>query len=338
MIADKLQILQNIKENIKTSILNKGVEVGDDFTTYSSAIDSIEVGGDYQQTTDTLAIYLEFHGGSYNNISIEKENIMVVNSGDTANVQFLKVRNFKGWLFSDMSIASGFIDIYPNAFTGQEIITKLNLYNVLSIKSRSFSVPKLKELNLELCSLEEMAFEWCYNLKTITATITSNNLSYNYAANCFQDFPDGGTVILAKTGNVTLSDDEIIEFWKGRLNDTWEIIIDGSEVNLSIYNMIEGSSGSNGLELVFNYDGGELTLYFLSNPVIDGTYKLNEGINATYSRLKYGGVSYMLQEAEVTITTTDGSDFIMDGYVKTDANNIRYTFNYRGYHDKVGNK
>lgn len=338
MIADKLQILQNIKENIKTSILNKGVEVGDDFTTYSSAIDSIEVGGGYQQTTDTLAIYLEFHGGSYKNIYIQDYYIMVANSWDTANVQFLKTTDFKGWLFSDSSRASGFIDIYPYAFEGENIITKLTLYNVMSIKSEGFKVPKLTELNLGLCRLEENAIMRCGNLKSITATIASNNLSEGYGTNCFLDFPDGGTVFLKKTGNVTLSDDEIIQFWKSRLNDTWNVIIDGSEVNLSINNVVESFSGSNELELIFHYDGGELTLDFLSNPVIDGTYKLNEGINATYSRLKYGGVSYMLQEAEVTITTTDGSDFIMDGYVKTDANNIRYTFNYRGYHDKVGNK
>ena len=45
-IADKLTTLQTIKSDIKTSILNKGVEVGDDFTTYADAIDSIETGGD----------------------------------------------------------------------------------------------------------------------------------------------------------------------------------------------------------------------------------------------------------------------------------------------------
>lgn len=44
-IADKLQTIQNIKENIKTSINNKGGNVGDDFTTYATAIDNIEGGG-----------------------------------------------------------------------------------------------------------------------------------------------------------------------------------------------------------------------------------------------------------------------------------------------------
>ena len=50
-IADKLQTLQTIKSDIKTSILNKGVEVGDDFSTYANAIDSIEGG---EITDDTI--------------------------------------------------------------------------------------------------------------------------------------------------------------------------------------------------------------------------------------------------------------------------------------------
>lgn len=44
-VADKLQTIQNIKENIKTAINNKGGNVGDDFTQYSTAIDNLITGG-----------------------------------------------------------------------------------------------------------------------------------------------------------------------------------------------------------------------------------------------------------------------------------------------------
>lgn len=44
-VADKLQTIQNIKENIKTAINNKGGNVGDDFTQYSAAIDGLSTGG-----------------------------------------------------------------------------------------------------------------------------------------------------------------------------------------------------------------------------------------------------------------------------------------------------
>lgn len=51
-IADKLQTIQNIKENIKTAINNKGGNVGDDFNDYAEAIDNIEgsnCDGTYEQ-------------------------------------------------------------------------------------------------------------------------------------------------------------------------------------------------------------------------------------------------------------------------------------------------
>lgn len=41
-IADKLQTIQNIKENIKTAINNKGGNVGDNFNDYAEAINNIE--------------------------------------------------------------------------------------------------------------------------------------------------------------------------------------------------------------------------------------------------------------------------------------------------------
>lgn len=44
-IADKLQTIKTIKENIKTSINNKGGNVGDNFNEYATAIDNISTGG-----------------------------------------------------------------------------------------------------------------------------------------------------------------------------------------------------------------------------------------------------------------------------------------------------
>lgn len=44
-ITDKLQTIKTIKENIKTSINNKGGNVGDNFNEYATAIDNISTGG-----------------------------------------------------------------------------------------------------------------------------------------------------------------------------------------------------------------------------------------------------------------------------------------------------
>ena len=74
-IADKLQTLQNIKTDIKTSILNKGVDVNDDFTTYANAINSIETGGGETITLTDIEIttngqYTSPDGEGYKTVNV----------------------------------------------------------------------------------------------------------------------------------------------------------------------------------------------------------------------------------------------------------------------------
>ena len=62
-ITDKLQQLDIIKADIKTAINNKGGNVGDDFTTYATAIENIEGGtggeGYFEITNNTsFGIYM----------------------------------------------------------------------------------------------------------------------------------------------------------------------------------------------------------------------------------------------------------------------------------------
>ena len=63
-ITDKLQQLDIIKADIKTAINNKGGNVGDDFTTYATAIENIEGGtggeGYFEITNDTSLAFSQF--------------------------------------------------------------------------------------------------------------------------------------------------------------------------------------------------------------------------------------------------------------------------------------
>ena len=69
-IIEKLGKLQTIKSDIKTSILNKGVDVNDDITTYAAAIDSIVVsqGKNYlylkNDTTSTMNVSIYNSSGA----------------------------------------------------------------------------------------------------------------------------------------------------------------------------------------------------------------------------------------------------------------------------------
>lgn len=73
-VADKLKTIQTIKSDIKTSIINKGIEVGDDFTTYASAIDTIEANGPTIELKDITitenGVYTADEGEGYNNITV----------------------------------------------------------------------------------------------------------------------------------------------------------------------------------------------------------------------------------------------------------------------------
>lgn len=73
-VADKLQTIQTIKSEIKTSIINKGVEVGDDFTTYASAIETIESNGPTINLKDITitqnGIYTADEGEGYDRIEV----------------------------------------------------------------------------------------------------------------------------------------------------------------------------------------------------------------------------------------------------------------------------
>lgn len=55
-----IQQLQAIKAAIKQSIIDKGVTVGDDFTTYANAISQIESGGGSEDKSGALGMYLQY--------------------------------------------------------------------------------------------------------------------------------------------------------------------------------------------------------------------------------------------------------------------------------------
>ena len=66
-IADKLQTIQSIKDDIKIAINNKGGNVGDDFTTYSTAIDNIQ-GGSNITKIDVAEAGIKFGNSTFKEV------------------------------------------------------------------------------------------------------------------------------------------------------------------------------------------------------------------------------------------------------------------------------
>lgn len=226
MIADKLQTIQNIKENIKTSIQNKGVEVGDNFNDYPSAIDSIETNVNLNEDIkayDGLALDFEYFD-NYENVFLNNpDSIKKTTDKSTADCLFVRTRydKQKGFLFVKNDVPASLVDIADGWVSGN--ITKLNCHTVGKLYEWSIGGGSLKEINLGIAQLAPWAVVNCTNLEKVTATLTSDDLS-GYDLSSFIDYPPTGTVYLTKLSNVTLSDDEIREHWSNILNG-WDIII-----------------------------------------------------------------------------------------------------------------
>lgn len=152
MIADKLQQLQTIKDNIKTAINNKGGNVGDDFTTYATAIDNIEGGGGGTGDCTLESITITKNGKYYPNEGIDGYNEVVVNV--TTPIEVFKVpegMKFKESTFTtlpeglDFSNVTGLNETFKNCTN----LTEINIINTSNVIELNYT------------------FEGCTNLKTI---------------------------------------------------------------------------------------------------------------------------------------------------------------------------
>lgn len=225
-VADKLQTIQNIKDNIKTSIQNKGVEVGDNFNDYPSAIDSIETNVNLSEEIkayDGLALDFEYFD-NYENVFLNNpDNIKKTTDGSTADCLFVRTRydKQKGFLFVKNDVPARLVDITGEWVSGN--ITKLNCHTVGKLCEWAITGDSLKELNLGIAQLASWAVVNCNHLEKVTATLTSDDL-LGYDLSSFINYPPTGTVYLTKLSNITLTDDEIREHWGNILNG-WDIII-----------------------------------------------------------------------------------------------------------------
>lgn len=225
-VADKLQTIQNIKDNIKTSIQNKGVEVGDNFNDYPAAIDSIETNVNLSEEIkayDGLALDFEYFD-NYENVFLNNpDSIKNTTDGSTADCLFVRTQynKQKAFLFVKNDVPARLVDIADGWVSGN--ITKLNCYTVGKLYEWAITGNMLKEINLGIAQLASWAVVNCTNLEKVTATLTSDDLS-GYDLSSFVNCSPTGTVYLTKLSNITLTDDEIREHWGNILNG-WDIII-----------------------------------------------------------------------------------------------------------------
>lgn len=140
-VADKLQQLVTIKADIKTAINNKGGNVSDDFTTYATAIENIEGGGEgiFEITNEISLAYSQF--------TEVPSNIQL--GASTTNAKYLfrwceKLTKLPDWDFSNIN----------NAYAMCDNCTSLNypvgLYmpEVINCQYMFINTPYLESINL----------------------------------------------------------------------------------------------------------------------------------------------------------------------------------------------
>lgn len=149
-IADKLQTIQNIKENIKIAINNKGGNVGDDFTTYATAIDNIEGGGGTGDCT-LESITITENGKYYPNEGIDGYNEVIVNVTTP----------------TDVYMVTDGVKFKESTFT--TLPEGLDFSNVTELNETFKNCAKLTEININTSNVTELnyTFEGCTNLETI---------------------------------------------------------------------------------------------------------------------------------------------------------------------------
>ena len=154
-VADKLQTIQNIKENIKIAINNKGGNVGDDFTQYSAAIDGLSTGGGTQN--------------------------LVIDNNNGIKLCYSKFTEIPDYItfspdITDMSIMFA----YCSNLTTIPLIDTSNVINMNECFRACNSLQTIPMLDTSNVTTMESCFQNCYKLTTIPMLDTSNVTNMNF--------------------------------------------------------------------------------------------------------------------------------------------------------------
>lgn len=223
MIADKLQQLQTIKDNIKTAINNKGGNVGDDFTTYATAIDNIEGGGGgtgdctlesititengtYEGAYDKVTVLIDdrYEDGVEDGISNQKSKLSSISI--TKNGTYT---NENGYNSINVNVEGGGsitkIDVTDYNFRESTFKTLPNIFDFSKktwFENTFYDCSELQSINIDTSSafLFRGTFNYCKKLETINELNCENvELFTSLFINCESLTNIGGFKDLGKT-------------------------------------------------------------------------------------------------------------------------------------------
>ena len=204
-IADKLNTLQTIKENIKTAIENKGVTVGDSpFTDYASKIDGIEGGSSEDIAVFTLSDNKVnmFAGVSIRGyFELDCKNLSL---GEGPFFNGATFSNLKGPRLINTTSLTDTISMYTNTnITEPYLFDTSNVTNMSCMFCNCHSLVSIPQLNTSNVTDMSSMFVGCSSLVSIPELDTSNVTNMSYM---FDGCSKLETIPLLDTSNVAYSD------------------------------------------------------------------------------------------------------------------------------------
>ena len=112
-----------------------------------------------------------------------------------------------------------------NGWSGDSIILSLKSNSITKFSSNSINSNRLTSIDTGFAQLEGNAITNCNALTDIKVTVLNDNLSTQFATNCFNGLPAEGTITISKNVDVTITDDEITSFFRTIVGEGWTITI-----------------------------------------------------------------------------------------------------------------
>lgn len=191
-VSENLTTLIGIKNDIKTAIINKGVEVGDNFSSYATAIGSINSSGDG----------LDYSGLGYSNNDISNVDSMLQDSINIAK------EIYNVWVPSTVNTTLSSISRYiDNSLIVFPLINTRYVTNLDNAFEDCISLKYMPLLNTSNVVSMVSTFEGCENLTNILQIDMSNvrDVGYMFSGSSITELP------LLDWGNVRYAVDDITQ-------------------------------------------------------------------------------------------------------------------------------
>lgn len=174
---------------------------------------------EYDTTAFTYNVY------DWTSANINRDNITNDCGDRPLDCLLLRNRNGECTVMTKFDNCSGTVRL-ESGWNGDNIILSLKSNTITKFSNSSIDSYHLKSIDTGFAQLEENAIINCIALTDIKVTILNNDLSYQFATNCFNGLPTEGTITINKNVGVTLTDDEITSFFRTIVGEGWTITIE----------------------------------------------------------------------------------------------------------------